>query len=121
MKALSIADLSAIRDRMKSQVAVREGGNSIRVVVGMGTCGIAAGARPVLAALVENVEKLGLGSKVVVYQTGCMGSCENEPMVVVREEGKEPVTYIKMTAEKAAQVVEKHLAGGEVVSQYTIG
>ncbi|MCI5677167.1 MAG: (2Fe-2S) ferredoxin domain-containing protein [Clostridia bacterium] len=120
MKALSIKELTEIRDRMKNQVTVREGGNRFRVVVGMATCGIAAGARPVLASFVENVEKSGLSGEVVVSQTGCIGICQYEPVVEVFEAGKEKVTYVKMTAQKAAEVVKKHLVGGQIVEEYTI-
>ena len=120
MNALSIKDLTEIRDRMKNQVTVREGGNRFRVVVGMATCGIAAGARPVLASFVENVEKSGLSGEVVVSQTGCIGICQYEPVVEVFEAGKEKVTYVKMTAQKAAEVVKKHLVGGQIVEEYTI-
>ena len=118
MKALSIKELTEIRDRMKNQVTVREGGNRFRVVVGMATCGIAAGARPVLASFVENVEKSGLSGEVVVSQTGCIGICQYEPVVEVFEAGKEKVTYVKMTAQKAAEVVKKHLVGGKIVEEY---
>lgn len=120
MKALSIKELTEIRDRMKNQVTVREGGNRFRVVVGMATCGIAAGARPVLASFVENVEKSGLSGEVVISQTGCIGICQYEPVVEVFEAGKEKVTYVKMTAQKAAEVVKKHLVGGQIVEEYTI-
>ena len=120
MKALSIKELTEIRDRMKNQVTVREGGNRFRVVVGMATCGIAAGARPVLASFVENVEKSGLSGEGVVSQTGCIGICQYEPVVEVFEAGKEKVTYVKMTAQKAAEVVKKHLVGGQIVEEYTI-
>lgn len=120
MKALSIKELTEIRDRMKNQVTVREGGNRFRVVVGMATCGIAAGARPVLASFVENVEKSGLSGEVIVSQTGCIGICQYEPVVEVFEAGKEKVTYVKMTAQKAAEVVKKHLVGGQIVEEYTI-
>ena len=121
MKPLSIADLAAIRERMKNQVTVREGGNQIRVVVGMATCGIAAGARPVLNAFVEGVAGAGLGDKVVVSQTGCIGICQYEPVVEIFEDGKEKVTYVTMTPEKVAEVVEQHLKRGQVVDKYTIG
>ncbi len=116
----SLAELAAIRDKMKDKVILREGSGEIRVVVGMATCGIAAGARPVLNAFVEEVSKAGLAEKVTVSQTGCIGVCQYEPVVEIFEAGKEKVTYIKMTAEKAAEVVEKHLKGGAVVSEYTI-
>lgn len=116
----SLAELAAIRDKMKDKVILREGSGEIRVVVGMATCGIAAGARPVLNAFVEEVSKAGLADKVTVSQTGCIGVCQYEPVVEIFEAGKDKVTYIKMTAEKAAEVVEKHLKGGAVVSEYTI-
>lgn len=117
----SLAELAAIREQMKDKVAIREGLGQVRVVVGMATCGIAAGARPVLAAFVEKVNEAGLVDKVTVTQSGCMGICQYEPVVEVYEEGKDKVTYVKMTAEKAAEVVEQHLKGGKVVEQYTIG
>ena len=87
----------------------------------MATCGIAAGARPVLNAFVDGVNKEGLTDKVTVTQTGCIGICQYEPVVEVYEEGKEKVTYVKLDAEKAAEIVEKHLKGGSVVAEYTIG
>ncbi len=121
MKAMSIAELTALRDKMKDKVAMREGSGQIRVVVGMATCGIAAGARPVLAAFVEKVGEAGLGEKVIVSQTGCIGICQYEPVVEIFEDGKDKVTYVKMDAAKAAEVVEKHLKGGQVVEAYTIG
>ena len=105
---------------MKDKVVLREGTGDVRVVVGMATCGIAAGARPVLNAFVEGVDKAGLNGKVTVTQTGCIGICQFEPVVEIFEAGKDKVTYVKMTAEKAAEVVEKHLKGGKVVTEYTI-
>ena len=116
----SLAELAAIRDKMKDKVILREGTGEIRVVVGMATCGIAAGARPVLNAFVEEVTKAGLGDKVTVSQTGCIGVCQFEPVVEIFEADKEKVTYVKMTAEKAAEVVEKHLKGGKAIAEYTI-
>ncbi len=116
----SLAELQAIKDRMQSKVAIREGLAGKRVVVGMATCGIAAGARPVLNAFVEQVNAQGLTANVTVTQTGCIGLCQYEPIVEVYEAGKDKVTYVKMTAEKAARIVEEHLKGGKVVSEYTI-
>ena len=116
----SLAELQAIKDRMKDKIVLREGAGDIRVVVGMATCGIAAGARPVLNALVEEVNKAGLYEKVTVSQTGCVGLCQLEPIVEVYEAGKEKITYIKMTPEKAKEVVEKHLKGGTIVTEYTV-
>ena len=117
----SLAELAAIREQMKSKVVLREGTGDIRVVVGMATCGIAAGARPVLAAFVEEIEKAGLVGKVSVAQTGCIGMCKSEPIVEVLKAGEEKVTYVKMTAEKAREVMEKHIKGGQHVVEYTVG
>ena len=116
----SLAELAAIREKMKDKVILREGSGDIRVVVGMATCGIAAGARPVLNAFVEEISKAGLADKVTVTQTGCIGVCQYEPVVEIFEADKEKVTYIKMTPEKAAEVVEKHLKGGKVIADYII-
>ena len=116
----SLAELQAIKDRMKSKIVLREGSGDVRVVVGMATCGIAAGARPVLNAFVEEVNNLGLNDTVTVSQTGCVGYCQLEPIVEIYEAGKEKITYIHMTADKAKEVVEKHLKGGNIVSEYTL-
>ncbi len=117
----SLAELAAIREKMQNKVVIREGEAATRVVVGMATCGIAAGARPVLNAFVEGVAAAGLTDKVMVTQTGCVGLCQYEPIVEIYENGKEKVTYVKLDADKAAQIIEKHLKGGQVVAEYTIG
>ena len=105
----SLAELQAIKDRMKDKVILREGVNDIRVVVGMATCGIAAGARPVLATLVEEVNAAGLSDKVTVSQTGCIGICQYEPIVEVFEAGKDKVTYVKMTPERQSVLLKSIL------------
>ncbi len=117
----SLAELAAIREKMKNKVALREGEGEIRVVVGMATCGIAAGARPVLNAFVEAVSKEELSDKITVSQTGCIGICQYEPVVEIFESGKEKTTYVKITPEKVGRIVEEHLKGGKIVSEYTIG
>lgn len=114
----SLEELAAIRDRMKNKVILPENSDEVRVLVGMATCGIAAGASPVLDAFVEGVAAAKL-EKVTVTQTGCIGVCQYEPVVEILE-GSKRTTYVKMTAEKAKDVIEKHLKGGEVVSEYTI-
>jgi len=116
----SLAELQAIKEKMKDKVILREGVSEFRIVVGMATCGIAAGARPVLNAVVEAVNENGLSDKVSVSQTGCIGLCQFEPIVEVFEPGKEKVTYVKMDADKAKRVVEEHIKGGKVVVDYTI-
>ena len=117
----SIEELKAIKAKMADKVAVRSSTGDIRIVVGMATCGIAAGARPVLNAFVEGVTAAGLTESVTVTQTGCIGICQYEPVVEVYEKDKEKVTYVKMTADRAKEVIEKHINGGAVVSEYTIG
>ncbi|MBQ3060935.1 MAG: (2Fe-2S) ferredoxin domain-containing protein [Lachnospiraceae bacterium] len=117
----SLEELKAIRERMQHQVGFRSdsGDDQIRVVVGMATCGIASGARPVLTALSSAVQEKSLAN-VSVTQTGCIGLCQYEPIVEVMEPGKEKVTYVKMNPEKALEVVEQHLIKGTVVTKYTI-
>ena len=117
----TLQELAEIRERMKGKVDLREGTNDIRIVVGMATCGIAAGARPVLNALVEEVDAEGLRDRATVTQTGCIGLCRLEPIVEVFESGKDKVTYVKMTPEKAKRVVTEHIKGGKPVYEYTIG
>ena len=115
----SLAELQAIKDKMQSKVALREGTGEKRVVVGMATCGIAAGARPVLNAFVEEVNKRNLGD-VMVTQTGCIGMCQFEPIVEVLVPGKDKVTYGKVTPDKVAKIVVDHLVNGNPVAEYTI-
>ena len=117
----SLADLKAIRDRMQKQIDLRDTGEDrIRVLVGMATCGIAAGARPVLNAFLEEVAKREL-KNVTVSQTGCIGVCRLEPIVEVLVPGHEKVTYVKMSPEKVPAIVSEHLVNGRVVNEYTIG
>ena len=117
----SLAELQAIRDKARASVNIRESAEAeTRVLVGMATCGIAAGAKPVLNAFVEEVAKRDLKG-VMVTQTGCIGICQYEPVVEVVTPGQEKVTYVKMTAEKALRVVNDHLVNGNVGTEYTIG
>ena len=117
----SLAELAALREQMKASMNMRqEDTDKIRVVVGMATCGIAAGARPVLGAFVDEIAKRNLHN-IMITQTGCIGICKYEPVVEVYVPGQEKVTYVKLDAAKAAEIVEKHLKGGQVVEEYTIG
>ena len=117
----SLEELAALRERMKNNVAMRQDNSTAtRVVVGMATCGIAAGARPVLTAFVEEVNRRGL-KDVVVTQAGCIGMCKLEPIVEVFQPGKEKVTYVKMTPEKVSRIVTEHLVNGSPVTEYTVG
>ena len=117
----SLEELRAIRERMQSQVSMRaEDHNHTRVVVGMATCRIVSGARPVLTKLSSLVQEKNLTDKISVTQTGCIGLCQYEPIVEVMEPGKQKITYIKMTPEKAEEVLERHLIGGHIVEEYTL-
>lgn len=118
----SIEELMAIRDKTRKNMTVREdtGDSKIRVVVGMATCGIAAGARPVLNAFVDEIAKRDVKG-VSVQQTGCIGMCQYEPIVEVTEPVKEKVTYVKMTPEKAVRVVNDHIVNGNPVAEFTVG
>lgn len=117
----SLAELEAIRKQMLDKVNLRkEDGSGIRVVVGMATCGIAAGARPVMNEFMEEIAKRNL-EHVTVTQTGCIGMCRLEPIVEVYEQDKEKVTYVKMTPEKVARVVAEHIVNGKPVAEYTVG
>ena len=117
----SLAELQAIRNRMIEQVNMRKDDNiDTRVVVGMATCGIAAGARPVMLEFVEELKRRGIDN-VTVAQTGCGGMCRLEPMVDVYVKGQEKVTYVHMSPEKVARVVTEHIVNGRPVDEYTIG
>ncbi len=118
----SLAELEAIRQRTLERINLRKEDESenIRVVVGMATCGIAAGARPVMMEFMNEINKRSL-KEVTVSQTGCIGMCRLEPMVDVYMPGKDKVTYVHMTPEKARRVVAEHIVNGRPVTEYTIG
>ena len=117
----SLAELEAIRQKALERVSLRkEGESGTRVVVGMATCGIAAGARPVMLAFVEELNKRSL-QHVTVSQTGCIGMCRLEPMVDVYMPGQEKVTYVKVHPEMVGRIVAEHIVNGRPVEEYTIG
>lgn len=117
----SLEELKAIRDRVQNQMDLRnDNDNDTRIVIGMATCGIAAGARPVLNEFLQEINKRGL-SGVIVTQTGCIGMCRLEPIVEIFKPGEEKVTYVKMTPDKVAKVVTEHIVNGRPVMEYTIG
>ena len=118
----SLAELQAIREKTLNRINLRKEDESeaTRVVIGMATCGIAAGARPVMLAFMDEISKRGL-NHVTVSQTGCIGMCRLEPMVDVYLPGKEKVTYVHMTPEKVGRVVAEHVVNGRPVTEYTIG
>ena len=116
----SLAELQAIRDKMKCQMSLRTSNDQkTKVTVCMATCGISAGARPVLNAITNEIAKRDLDT-VAVFQTGCIGICQYEPIVeVVTPDGKK-TTYVKMTEEKAVKVVAEHLVNGNPIPEYTL-
>lgn len=116
----SLKELEEIRNRTLSQIDIRKATDGTRIVVGMATCGIAAGARPVLTALVEEVSKRKL-SNVTVSQTGCIGACRLEPMVEVYTPGNDKVTYVKVEPSMISKIVAEHIVNGNPVIEYTIG
>ena len=117
----SMAELEAIRQKTLENIAMRkEVHDAARVVVGMATCGIAAGARPVMLAFMDEIAKRHL-DHVTVSQTGCAGMCRLEPMVDVYVPGQEKVTYVKLTPEMVPRLVTEHIVNGRAVEEYTIG
>jgi NADP-reducing hydrogenase subunit HndB len=118
----TLEELKAIREKMQNQINLRaeDKGDHIRVLVGMATCGIASGARPVLNELSDLVQEKGLTDKITVTQTGCIGLCQFEPIVEIEEPGKPKVTYVKMNPEKAKEVFEQHLVRGQAIGKYTL-
>ena len=116
----SLEELRAIRERMQGKVGMRsEDASQIKIVVGMATCGIASGARPVLNVLADEVQKRGM-SNVVVTQTGCLGLCQYEPVIEVYVPGQEKVTYTKMNVDKAIEMLEQHIVRGYTLGKYTL-
>jgi NADP-reducing hydrogenase subunit HndB len=116
----SLAELEEIRKKTLDEISLRKSSNSLRVVVGMATCGIAAGARPVMNTIVEELKKRNIND-ISVTMTGCIGTCRLEPVVEIIDKDGSKVTYVKMTPEKAAKIVAEHLVNGRVCSEYTVG
>ncbi len=116
----SLQELEAIRKKTLDTISLRKDSDGTRIVVGMATCGIAAGARPVLTAFMDEVAKRSL-QNVIVAQTGCIGVCRLEPIVEVYKPSEEKVTYVKVTADMVGRIVTDHIVNGKVVDEYTIG
>jgi len=117
----SLAELAAIRDRMKQNATMREDGdNAVKIVVGMATCGIAAGARAVINEITAELAKRGL-EHVTVAQTGCIGMCKLEPIIDIIVPDQEKVTYVLVSPEKIARIIGDHVVNGNPVQEYTIG
>lgn len=115
----TIAELEEIRKKTLNEIGMRADRESTRIVVGMATCGIAAGARDVMNALVEEIQKRNLHN-VNVSATGCIGVCRLEPIVEVIDKDGKRITYVEMDPQKAAKVVVEHIANGRVCTEYTI-
>lgn len=118
---ITLEELAAIREQTKDSVLMQTGSGKFRVLVGLATCGIAAGANAVYDAIAETIKEEGLEDRVSLTQTGCIGICKYEPVVEIYESGKEKVTYVHMTAEKAKQVILDHVKGGKIVEEFVIG
>ncbi len=117
----SLEELKALREKMQKQMNVREAGDdTVRILVGMATCGIAAGARPVMQAFLEEVNKRNL-KNVIVQQTGCIGVCRLEPIAEVFVPGEEKVTYVKLKPDMVPRIINDHIVNRNIVSDYTIG
>ena len=118
----SLAELQAIREKTLNRINLRkeDEAEATRVVIGMATCGIAAGARPVMLTFMDEISKRGL-NHVTVSQTGCIGMCRLEPMVDVIVPGKEKVTYVHVKPEMVPRIVAEHIVNGRPVEEYTIG
>lgn len=116
----SLEELQAIRERMKAQLSNRgtADGDDIKIVVGMATCGIAAGARTTLKAITDEIEARGL-TNVKVAQTGCIGICKYEPIVDVIMPGQEKVTYVNVTPERVKTIISNHVINGNIVTEFT--
>jgi NADP-reducing hydrogenase subunit HndB len=120
MAKLTIEELKKVRESSKEKMKLREaGGTRGRVVVHMGTCGIAAGARPVLTALMEGLESSAI-EDIGVTTAGCAGLCSREPMVTVEMFGEPPVKYVDLTATKVKRILDEHIGKGTLVKEYAL-
>jgi NADP-reducing hydrogenase subunit HndB len=119
MAKLTIEDLKRIREKAKKSTALREGETTVKVTVHMGTCGIAAGAREVMDALLEEMAQVDR-QDIRVVTSGCMGMCSSEPNVTVEMHGKEPVIYQHMDKNKMRQVFKRHVLLGEVQTDFAL-
>jgi len=117
----SLAQLAEIKEKMKENETMRhDGERAKKIVVGMGTCGIAAGARGIVSALTEEIAKRNL-EHVTIAQTGCIGMCKLEPMMDVVAPGEEKVTYVHLTPDQIPKIVGEHIVNGRPVKEFTIG
>ena len=119
MSKLQPEDLAKISQRMKRTMTLREGDARAKITVHMGTCGIAAGARPVMKALIEAVEEHD-AKDIILATSSCAGLCSLEPMVTIEIQGAAPVKYVELTPEKAKRIFEEHALGGKVVTEFAL-
>ncbi len=115
----SLDELRKIKDEVKKSMEMRSGGQRVKVVIGMGTCGIAAGARTVMNALMEEIERRDL-QDIILTISSCAGFCSREPMITVELQNEPPVKYVDVTPEKAREILEKHVLGGSIVKEYAL-
>lgn len=118
-KITSLEDLRKIKDESKDLTSARSGGKS-RIIVGMGTCGIAAGAREVMTEILEQLDKKGL-KDVAVETTGCIGMCQKEPLVDVIRAGEPRITYGDVGPKDVERIIEEHLVKGNIVADKVVG
>jgi NADP-reducing hydrogenase subunit HndB len=118
-KKLTIQDLAKIREKAKSLTTIRESEGRAKVTVHMGTCGIAAGARDIMDALLDEMEKNRI-TDVIVTTSGCAGFCRKEPMATVELKGQPPVKYVELTPDKMREIVKGHLLGGRIAVKYAL-
>jgi len=121
MSKLTLEELAKIREKTKRLTTIREGGEyRAKVCVHMGTCGIAAGARTIMNALMKELEERAL-SDILLTTSGCAGLCSREPMATVEIAGQAPVKYVDLTDKKIKEIFEKHVLGGRIVIEYALG
>lgn len=113
----TLADLREIREKAKRDMAQREQSARYRIVVAMGTCGIAAGARSVMSAILDELNKRNI-TDTVVTQTGCLGYCDQEPLVQIVQADKSTITYGKVTPEVARAIVSDHVVNNKIVTNH---
>ncbi len=119
MPKLKIEDLEKISQKVRRATLLREGAGRAKVIVHMGTCGIAAGAREIMNTLLDEVEKQNIDD-VILTSSGCAGLCSKEPMATVEIKDEAPVKYVDLTPEKIRKILSEHVIGGKVVSEYAL-
>jgi len=119
MAKLTVEDLKKIKESMKGTVNLRQGDYRVKITVHMGTCGIAAGARKLMSALLEKLEKNG-ATDIILTSSGCAGLCNHEPMITVEMTDSAPVKYIKLDPDKVGRIFDEHVIGGHPVAEYAL-